>query len=136
MRMLAGSEPHVEVAMTPIIDMMFLLLIFFLVSTAFIDPEKDQKVKLPEVDDGSAIHRTSDEIIVNIRRGGVLVIGGRITTVDDLEEKLIAAGKKNPKQVVKVRGAALTYHKHVVRVLEACSKAKITNISIVAKQRR
>lgn len=133
MRMPVDDEARAEIAMTPLIDMMFLLIIFFLVSTAFIDPEKDQNVRLPEVADGVARKRTPDEIIVNVRQGGVLVVGGHIVTIDDVQKQLADAARANPKQVVKIRGDAMAYHKQVVRVLEACQKAKIKAVSVVTR---
>jgi len=136
MRMLGTPEPRVEIAMTPLIDMMFLLIIFFLVSTAFIDPEKDQAIKLPEVDEGVTLKRQPDEIVINVRQGGVVVVGGRIVTIDELRSELTEAAKQNPKQLVKIRGDGLAYHKQVVRVYEACAKAKIRNISVVTRLRQ
>jgi biopolymer transport protein ExbD len=133
MRMPTDDDPQAEIAMTPLIDMMFLLVIFFLVSTTFIDPEKDQSVKLPQVADGVAQKRTPNEIIVNVRQGGVLVVGGHIVTIDDVQKQLIDAAKANPKQVVKIRGDGLAYHKQVVRVMEACQKAKIKTVSVVTR---
>ncbi len=133
MRMLGTPEPRVEIAMTPLIDMMFLLIIFFLVSTAFIDPEKDQAIKLPEVDEGVTLNRQPDEIVINVRQGGVIVVGGRIVTIAELRSELTEAAKQNPKQLVKIRGDGLAYHKQVVRVYEACAKAKIKNISVVTR---
>jgi len=133
MRMLAKSEPRLEIAMTPLIDMMFLLIIFFLVSTAFIDPEKDQAIKLPEVDEGVTLKKQPDDIVINVRQGGVIVVAGHIVTVDELRERLAKAAEKNPKQLVKIRGDGLAYHKQVVRVYEACAKAKIRNISVVTR---
>ena len=133
MRMLGTPEPRVEIAMTPLIDMMFLLIIFFLVSTAFIDPEKDRAIKLPEVGGGVTQKRQPDEIVINVRQGGVVVVGGRIVTIDELRSQLTEAAKRNPKQLVKIRGDGLAYHKQVLRVYETCDKAKIKNIFVVTR---
>ena len=133
MRMLARSQEQYDIAMTPLIDMMFLLIIFFLVSTAFIDPEKDQSVRLPEAGRGDMMKRSSAPIVVNILETGLIRVSGRIVTVDDLREKLAGAVKKDPKQIVKIRGDRMTRHQHVVRVLDACKTAKIKNISIVTR---
>jgi len=133
MRILRTSEDRFDIAMTPLIDMMFLLIIFFLVSTAFVDPEKDQSVKLPRVSQGVALKKQPDQIIINVRQGGVLVVGGRITTLDQVETQLVDSAKNNPKLLVKIRGDAMAYHKQVVKVLAACSKAKIRNVSIVTR---
>ncbi len=136
MRIRRESDERFEIALAPLIDMVFLLLIFFLVATRFSDPERDQAVKLPEVSEGTAMKKTPDEIIVNVRQGGVLVVSGRILTTDELQQKLIEGVKENPKLVVKVRGDALVYHKHTVAVLELCQKAGIKTVSIVTRESR
>jgi biopolymer transport protein ExbD len=130
MRIPADDNDRAEIAMTPLIDMMFLLIIFFLVATAFKNPELDENVRLPESEGGSPTRQRSEDIIVNVRQGGVLVVSGRIVTIDDLGEKLKKAAEKDPQQVVRVRGDGLAYHKQIVSVLEACRKAKIVNVGI------
>jgi biopolymer transport protein ExbD len=133
MRKSRESEERFEVPMTPLMDMMFILIIFFLVSTSFRNPERDQQVRLPDTSEGAPSSKVPDDIIVNVRQGGVLVVNQRIITIDELQKQLIEAARKNPKQIVKVRGDAMAYHKQVVRVLEACSKADIKNVSIVTR---
>ena len=133
MRMLESGEARVEIAMTPLIDMMFLLIIFFLVSTAFISPERDQLVDLAEASQGAVLRGKARDIIVNVRQGGILVVGGSTVTIDELEKQLIEAARHDPKPTVKVRGDARAYHKQVVNVLDACNKAKIDKIAIVTR---
>jgi biopolymer transport protein ExbD len=133
MRMPSDDEATAEIAMTPLIDMMFLLIIFFLVSTAFIDPEKDQNIRLPEVAEGVARRKAPEEMIINVRQGGVLVVSGRIVTLEELQEQLHQAVRTDPNQVVRVRGDAMAYHQQVVRVLEACQKANVKTVSVVTR---
>jgi biopolymer transport protein ExbD len=133
MRMPVDDEATAEIAMTPLIDMMFLLIIFFLVSTAFIDPEKDQSIRLPEVAEGVARRKAPEEMIINVRQGGVLVVSGRIVTLEELQEQLHQAVRTDPNQVVRVRGDAMAYHQQVVRVLEACQKANVKTVSVVTR---
>jgi biopolymer transport protein ExbD len=130
MRIPTDDDERAEIAMTPLIDMMFLLIIFFLVATAFKNPELDEAVRLPETDTGTPTRQRSEDIVVNVRQGGVLVVSGRIVTIDDLRETLTDAARQNPQQVVRVRGDALAYHKQVVQVLETCRQAKIMNVGI------
>jgi len=133
MKMLATPSPQAEIAMTPLIDMMFLLIIFFLVSTAFVDPEKDLQVNLAEVTDGEPTKSRTTDINVNVRQEGTLVVDGHVTDIDILTEKLTQARKKNPNQLVRVRGDKEALHKYVVKVLEACDKADVTNIAIATR---
>ena len=133
MRILGRTSEDFDIAMTPLIDMMFLLIIFFVVSTAFIDPEKDQPVNLPRTDTGKVGRKDPEQIIVNVRQGGILVVGGRIVTIDELRAQLAQAARQNPRQIVKVRGDGMAYHKQIVKVYEACQQAGIHSVDVVTR---
>jgi len=133
MRIPRHSENQFDIAMTPLIDMMFLLIIFFIVSTAFVDPEKDLTINLPETSDAEAAKEGPDEFIINVTQGGTLVLKERVITLDDLEKRLLEAAKKRPNQIVKIRGDRKAYLEKVVGVLQACTKAKLRTVSVVTR---
>ena len=119
--------------LTPLIDVVFLLLIFFLLSTSFYKKEKDIKVDPPRATEGKATARADREITVNIRGerdGGVFVVNGRIVALPALTRMLTDAARDNPRQTVIIRGDKQAYHQRVVDVLNACKKANITNYFI------
>ena len=133
MRIRRAREESEELPLTPLIDVVFLLLIFFLTATSFYKKEKDIKVDPPRATEGKAVAHKSREITVNIRNeddGGFFVVDGRIITLQRLTERLADAAEANPRQTVIIRGDRRAYHQKVVDVLNACKKADITNYFI------
>jgi biopolymer transport protein ExbD len=114
--------------MTPLIDVVFQLLLFFLTATSFHKIEKDIKVDPPKASEGRATPQAPRELTVNIRSeadGGLFVINDRILSLEQVTDRLVQGVKENPNLVVILRGDKHTYHKRVVDVLNACVKANV-----------
>jgi biopolymer transport protein ExbD len=121
-------EESEELPLTPLIDVVFLLLIFFLTATSFYKKEKDIKVDPPRATEGKASPRRQREITVNIRNeadGGFFIVDGRIVSLPRLNEMLTDGIEKNPRLIVIIRGDKHAYHQKIVDVLNACKKAKV-----------
>ena len=124
------QEEEFNLPLTPLIDVVFLLIIFFLVATTFYKVEKDINIKLPKATEGADRAENLTNLVVNVREGGLLVVNGRITTLPALQTMLFDFAKKGPNRSVIIRGDKKAFHKDVVRVMNACVKAKITNVAI------
>ena len=90
--------------MTPMIDVVFNLLIFFLVGTRYAEIERDMLVNPPSAQHARAITATPRELIVNVTIDGRYVIAGVEYKAQDLERLIARAVKENPEQAVVVRG--------------------------------
>ena len=110
----------VSIEMTPMIDMVFLLLIFFLVATTFHQAEREMQIALPEASAAGPISAALREIIVNVDDAGGIFVGGRRIEPDALRDMIAEAVKANPEQKVTVRGDRNTAYANVVRVLDIC----------------
>jgi len=133
MRIRRRREESEELPLTPLIDVVFLLLIFFLTATSFYKKEKDIKVDPPTATEAKAVAHKHAEITVNIRGQAdhcLIVVDGNITDIPQLTRRLVQAARDNPRQVVIIRGDRRTYHQRVVDVLNACKKAKIAHCYI------
>ena len=106
--------------LTPMIDMVFLLLIFFLVATTFQQAERETQVALPLAQAGGPISSAARELIVNVAEDGALIVGGRPMTPPDLQSLISDLVQNNPAQKVSVRGDRRTPYANVVRALDAC----------------
>ena len=84
------TQPMEEPALnlTPMIDIVLLLVIFFLVGTQFTQHERQYEIDLPTVTDAQPLTALPDEIIVNIARGGEIELNGTTMTFDELEAAL------------------------------------------------
>jgi biopolymer transport protein ExbD len=120
--------------MTPLIDVVFQLLLFFLTATSFHKIEKDIKVDPPKASEGKASPQAQREITVNIRSeadGGFLVIRERVLqNLQELDDILAKGVKDNPNLVVILRGDKHAYHQRIVDVLNACKKANVKHYFI------
>lgn len=128
------SQPALN--MTPMIDIVFLLIIFFMVGTRFSelnDTEKRLELNLPPVADGAPMSDAPRRRIVHILQDGTIHFKGQQVTKKKLLADLVQLKKNYPKQGIIIRGDADSRHKSLVAVLEACQKAEIVDLSITGR---
>ncbi len=131
MRLDRDEEPQEALNLTPLIDVVFLLLIFFLTATTFQKDEVEMSLDLPESQSGKA-GGDARVIVVNVAKDGRLLVDGRAVTVEALQQKLKAAASRNKDQEVLIRGDEKAQFGLVAKVFDACLIAKLTSISIGA----
>lgn len=117
------DSPTLE--LTPIIDMVFLLLIFFLVTTTFQQTEREMQIALPEAISAGPISMSLAELVINVERDGSIIVSGRTISTDDLRVLITEAVASNPNQKVTVRGDRETPYANIVTVLDICKGAGI-----------
>ncbi|MGD8454070.1 MAG: biopolymer transporter ExbD [Phycisphaerae bacterium] len=118
-------ESHPSIDLTPIIDMVFLLLIFFLVATTFHQEEREMQIALPEARAAGPISANLREIVINVDRDGRIILGGQAVEPEELRRMVTQRVEVNPEQKVAVRGDRGTVYANVVRVLDICKAAGI-----------
>ena len=120
---------NLGVPLTPMIDVVFLLLCFFVTSQIFAQWETEIDVALPTAATGGMPQRLPGEVIVNVRADGATVVNGQ--TLDDaqLRAMMDRLVELFPGQPVLLRADKTTAYEHVVRVLDTCRQADIWNIS-------
>ena len=116
--------------LTPMIDVVFLLIIFFMVGTQFADDERKIKLQLPTVGQVSALTAAPQRRIVHVLTDGSIKLGDRDVTLEELTERLRAARKEYPHLGIAVRGDANGPFQNVAGVLSACRCAGIENMAI------
>ena len=114
-----------SIELTPMIDMVFLLLIFFLVATTFHQEEREINIALPVAASGGPISATLREIVINVDAEGGIIVSGRRIEADDLRSMVSEAVAVNPEQKVTVRGDRSTAYANVVTVLDICKASGI-----------
>jgi biopolymer transport protein ExbD len=129
---LPPSEPELGIPnMMPLIDVVFLLLIFFLLASRFEQEERELKVVLPEVAEAQPLAMTQ-ELVVNITPEGQYLVARKQYGEEELAALLEQAHRNNPHQSVLIRGDARAPWKHGVRVMGLCNRAKIDNYRVAA----
>ncbi len=129
------KEESVEVNLTPLIDVVFLLLIFFMVTTTF-DRHARLKVSLPE-SSSKATQQQAEPLVLSIDAKGNYFLNDRqlvnrqLDTLKQALQKTIGKDKKDYKDVALVlRADANTPHQSVVRAMDAASQLGLSRLSI------
>lgn len=115
--------------MTPMIDVVFLLLCFFVTSQLFAQWEAEIDIALPTAQTGELPQRLPGELIINITEDGRTVINSRELARPDLGEMLAELAEMFPGQPVIVRADRATPYERIIEVLDLCRRADIWNIS-------
>jgi biopolymer transport protein ExbD len=124
----SNEEPVLN--LTPMIDCVLLLVIFFMVGTQFTEAERQFDIDLPSVSAAQPLTGRPDELVVNITQDGAMYLGTQSVTLVQLEQELQAAHERYEDQAVMVRGDADVPYQAVMNVLGLCQKVKITNVQL------
>jgi biopolymer transport protein ExbD len=116
--------------LTPLIDVVFLLLIFFMVATTFLDPEREISIELPEATNATQHVEVPNEIVINVLREGDLNLNGERVDRAALDSMLKRAAQNDPETPVTIRGDRLVHHEDVVGVMDACGAAGLSNLAV------
>lgn len=131
----AASEDEAALSMAPLIDVVFLLLIFFMVATTYLDPERELEIDLPVAESAGASEEAPDELVISILSDGRLVCGGREVEANELSLLLADAAGRNRETPVTIRGDRRVQHERVVSVLDACGTAGLQNLAVGTLER-
>ncbi|MGE3108076.1 MAG: ExbD/TolR family protein [Phycisphaerales bacterium] len=125
---LAKDKSVVEagVDLTPVIDMVFLLLIFFLAATTFQQTEREMQIALPQASASGPLSAALREIVINIDANGRTIVGGKALSADELTGMVRSAVVANPGQKVSIRGDRAAAYEHVARTLDICKGAGVS----------
>lgn len=123
-----------EMNMTPLIDVVFNLLVFFLVATSFQRVQRELQVALPKAKASETMSMEIQPVAVTVSRNGEVSMGGQPVTIEELPKRLKAAMAAVRKPRVYVRGDAKAYHERIVAVLNACQEAGISDVSLATEE--
>ena len=115
--------------LTPMIDIVFNLIIFFMVGARFTELEKKVDLKVPQVAGTQKLPNAPDKRTVNIHRDGRITLDGDTVTIEQLVARL-GDDQRQSEQKVLVRGDAAGQFQNVAAVLTACRQAGISELGI------
>ncbi len=114
--------------MTPMVDMMFQVLIVFMAATLFAQWENVVGITLPTADSGVRPTRHR-ELIINLDERGAIFINSVERTPAELEKIMAQVADVLRDQAVIVRADRKTRHEHVIQVLDICRKVGINTVA-------
>jgi biopolymer transport protein ExbD len=127
-----NNAPGFQIA--PMVDIVFLLLIFFLVTWNFSRNETELDVKVPKAREGKETRRAVGEVIINVKNNGTVVMNRRQMNAKELQDTLQKIASLYPDQAVILRGDESTDYRHVVEVLDTCRRANIWNVAFATSR--
>jgi biopolymer transport protein ExbD len=117
--------------MTPMIDIVFLLMIFFLVASKLDQDDRSLDVILPQASAAKPLTSQPREFVINIDRTGNYFAGARPVRLEELADLLVQSAADNPRrQTVILRADEETAHKFVVAAMDACVRAGIDDYQV------
>ncbi len=129
-----SEAPGIQLA--PLVDIVFLLLVFFLVATTYLDEEKDLTLVLPRAAAGDESGPKLERILLNVRSDGTVLLGKVPLDRRGLYRALVEARRENRDIPVILRGDRSASHGDIVGVLSICRRARIRNVAVAVEPER
>lgn len=123
-----NDEVMSEINMTPLVDVMLVLLIIFIITVPVLT--HSVKVDLPRAD--NTINEIKPETVnIAVTEGGQLHWNEDAVTIEELEQRLAAAAKHEPQPEIHLRGDRTVSYEHVIKAMAAVQKAGILKLGFV-----
>ena len=120
-------------ALTSMLDVIFLLLCFFVTVSVFSQWESEISITLPSAKTAEEPGRLPGEIIVNLDKKGAIKVNGAPLSLADLEDRLSRISKFYPGQQVIIRADKETKYDNLVKVVDACRAGNVWNFSLATE---
>lgn len=122
-------------SLTPLIDVVFLLLIFFLVTSEFEEEERRLDIVLPTATSAQPMTSRPREVVVDVDAEGQVYLRGEPTDLVELERLLIGAVENNPtNQSVIIRADRDASFQPVVDVMDICNRSGVSDYSVTTQE--
>lgn len=128
-----GSGPTAEINMTPMIDVLLVLLIIFMVIQPTL--QKGVEVQVPPVESQAAVEAAPDQIVLEIRPGPEYTINQLPVSGDNLERRIRGIFQDRPRKVLFVKGAETLIYGDVILAIDAARGAGIEVVGLVPRAR-
>lgn len=133
MALWSPDETSAEFELTPMIDVVFLLIAFFMTLISFISVELVE-LELPEAEQATVPEEPGERQYISIDREGQIYLGAVPASADELTNRLRSLRQDLPSLKVFLRADAQTPHRYVNRVMDATARAGIFDL-IFASER-
>lgn len=132
MKLSTHSRPEPDVNLTPLIDVVFLLLIFFMVSTSFVK-QSQITIRLPEAESTAMVEEPPEQIDIMITEQGTYLVNGRElinNRPETIRNALQRVSGGNTDLPLTISADANARHQHVVTAMDVAGRLGFVRISI------
>lgn len=127
------SPEDVTINLTPMIDVVFLLVIFFMVGSKFSEAESRIQVQVPSVGQLQSIARAPDQRVIEVTGDGVIQFDGQPMTLDQLKSTLQTQVQNYPGLKVAVRGDGANSFQRIAEVLHVVRASGVEKMDLAAR---
>ena len=120
-------------ALTSMLDVIFLLLCFFVTVSVFSQWESEISIKLPNAKTAESPERLPGEIIINLAKDGKISVNSVTLTREDLGARLAKVAKFYPGQPVIIRADKEVRYETLVKLIDTCRASDIWNFSLATE---
>ena len=123
-------------ALTSMLDVIFLLLCFFVTASVFSQWESEISISLPSASSAETPGRLPGEVILNVAKDGSVTVNAKKLALDDLGSRLRKVAEFYPGQPVVVRADRDTSYSSLVNVIDTCRNAGVWNFSLATVEEK
>lgn len=120
---------HPGIQLAPLVDVLLLLLIFFLMTWNAARNENELDVKVPKASSAKEKSAPIGDVVINVKSDGNVVVNRRNLSGNELTDLLKGLVQLNSEQAVVIRGDEAGAYKNIVEVLNICSQAGVSNVA-------
>ena len=134
-----STETHSKapvLSLTSMLDVIFLLLCFFVTVSVFSQWESEISIQLPNAKTADEPDRLPGEIILNVSASGVVSVNGETLSLEVIESRLKRLSEFYPGQAVIIRADKAVTYDSLVKVIDACRAGGIWNFSLATEEER
>lgn len=124
-----ATPQHPGIQLAPLVDVLLLLLIFFLLTWNAARNENELDVKIPKASAAKEKLAAIGDVIVNVKADGNVVVNRRSLSSPELTDLLKGLVQLHADQAVVIRGDEAGAYKNIVNVLNICTEAGVTNVA-------
>ena len=129
------SEPvTVAFQIAPMVDILLVLLCFFVVTWSMARKENELDVRVPSAQAGQESNPVVNHTVLNVKADGSIVWDRKLITRDALLERLKSLAALFPDYAIILRGDVKTDYDHIVQVLDTCRQAGIWNVAFATSK--
>lgn len=127
-----ASEESEGIQLAPLIDIVFLTLVFFMTTAVFTSLESELDIQLPTANQAEMDERSQGEIYINLTADGKIIVNDRELTLEQLQGVLDRVAELFPGGSVIIRGDKEATLGQAIAILNCCKNADIDNVSFAA----
>ncbi len=129
------SEPVTVVfQIAPMVDILLVLLCFFVITWSMARKENDLEVRVPSAQEGKESNAVINQTVLNVREDGTVIWEGKKVDRAGLLERLKDLAALYPDYAIVLRGDVKTDYEKIVEVLDICRQAGIWNVAFATSK--